>query len=91
MADAARADHDNAGTRQNLGWLRSVPKREFTYKDYKTWGDDIRVELIDGLVYMMASPGEWHQWVLGNLFAQLSNFLKGKKCTPYVSPFQESY
>ena len=87
MADAARADYDDVKPRQNPVWLKLVPKRELTYKDYKTWDDDIRVELIDGLVYMMASPDEWHQWALGDLFEQLKNLLRGRKCTPYAAPF----
>ena len=42
--------------------LDKVPYNGFTYREYKRW-EETRVELIDGLVYMMASPNEWHQWV----------------------------
>jgi len=66
-------------------WMKT--KREFVWNDYVKWDDDIRVELFDGLVYMMASNDEWHQWTVGELCMQLSDFLKGKKCTPYVAPF----
>jgi Uma2 family endonuclease len=51
------------------------------------WGDDVRVEMIDGLVYMMAAPDEWHQWVVGNMYRQLYDVLEGKPCTPYIAPF----
>ena len=69
-------------------WLRvPVPFGGYTYRDYKTWDDTIRVELVDGMVYMMASPDEWHQWVSGSIYRQLGNQLEGKKCTPYDAPF----
>ena len=54
-----------------------------TYKDYKIIPDDIRCELIDGVIYMMASADEMHQWISGELFTQLKNQLLSKKCTPY--------
>ena len=84
MADAMRADYED--TRQIPSWLKPPLKREYSYKDYKNWEEDIRVELFDGMVYMMASPGEWHQWVMTELWKQLDNILAGKKCTPYVAP-----
>ena len=64
---------------------------KMTYKDYKIIPDDIRCELIDGVIYLMASADEMHQWISGELLAQLKNQLQGKKCTPYsefdVRPF----
>jgi Uma2 family endonuclease len=56
---------------------------KMVYKDYKIIPDDIRCELIDGVIYMMASADEMHQWISGELFSQLKNQLQGKKCTPY--------
>ena len=64
-----------------------IPIREYTYNDYLLWDDDVRRELIDGVVYQMASPSEWHQWVTGNIYRQLGSQLDGKKCTPYTAPF----
>ena len=54
-----------------------------TYKEFKTWGD-IRVELFNGMVYMMASSDEWHCWVQSNIIKQLSVQLEGKKCSVYA-------
>ena len=68
-------------------WLKVHKHRGFTYKDYLSWDDDIRVELINGMVYMMAGTSEWHQSTLGDLFFQLKQFLKDKPCKPYVAPF----
>jgi Uma2 family endonuclease len=66
-------------------WMKE--KKGFCWNDYVKWGDDVRVEMLDGLVYMMGSPDEWHQWVAGNMYSQLVNFLEGKQCTPYMAPF----
>ena len=64
-----------------------IPIREYNYNDYISWDDDVRRELIDGVVYQMASPSEWHQWVTMEISRQLGNFLEGKKCTTYIAPF----
>jgi len=61
--------------------------RKYTYSDYLKWDDDIRYELIDGVPYAMSAPTVKHQGTLGNLFAQLHSFLKGKQCKVYLSPF----
>jgi len=68
-------------------WMKA--KRGFCWNDYVRWDDDVRVgrvELFDGLVYMMAAPDEWHQWVVGELAVQLAHFLEGKSGTPYIAP-----
>ena len=69
-------------------WMKAL--RGFCWNDYVKWDDDVRVgrvELFDGLVYMMAAPDEWHQWMVGELYMQLRQFLEGKPCTPYIAPF----
>jgi len=59
----------------------------YTYADYVTWDDDQRWELIDGEAYLMSVPIRIHQELIGNLFYQLKNFLKGKHCKVYMAPF----
>ena len=49
-------------------------------------GKEERCELIDGVIYMMASPSVEHQNIAGNIYAELRNYLKGKKCRPFISP-----
>ena len=74
--------------RQYPAYLKTAaPFGGYTYKEYKKWDDDIRVELVDGMVYMMAGPDEWHQWVSADVALQLGVQLRGKKCTPYSAPF----
>ena len=63
-------------------------KKHYTYADYCTWEDGRRWELIDGAAYAM-SPGAsfGHQSISGEIFRQLSNFLKGKSCKAFIAPF----
>ena len=64
------------------------PNKRYTYADYATWGEGVRCELIDGVVYDM-SPAPWwgHQDVSGHLFGQLFIFLDGKPCKVFHAPF----
>ena len=59
----------------------------YTYEDYCTWDDDQRWELIDGIAYAMSAPTVQHQDVGGNLYVQLTLFLKGKTCKAFIAPF----
>ena len=61
--------------------------RKYTYSDYLEWDDDVRYELIDGVPYALSAPTVRHQEMLGHVFAQLYNFLKGKQCKVYLAPF----
>ncbi|GHV32946.1 hypothetical protein FACS18949_05600 [Clostridia bacterium] len=40
--------------------------QRYTYKEYLTWDDDKRYELIDGIPYMPVAPSVRHQSLLGN-------------------------
>ena len=59
----------------------------YTYAEYAKWPEAVRCELIDGIIYMMSSPTEWHQDMVMELAVQLNIFLKGKKCKIIISPF----
>jgi len=59
---------------------------EYTYEDYDSWDDGVRCELIDGVVCMMVPPSIWHQEMIGNIFYEIKNYLKGEKCKVFVSP-----
>ena len=61
--------------------------QHFTYKDYCEWPDGERWELIDGAAYAMAAPSEAHQIVLGEIFGQLRDALKGNPCKVFIAPF----
>jgi len=67
----------------------AVPEynKHYTYADYITWTGDERWEIIEGIPIKMDSPSSQHQSILGELFGQIWNFLKGKPCKVYLSPF----
>lgn len=48
-----------------------------------------RYELIDGDIVALASPGELHQRILGEVFAELRNYIRNNMgdCRPFVAPF----
>ena len=63
-------------------------EKRYTYDDYMTWDDDVRRELIDGIIYDMSpAPGSGHQSISMDLSNQLYNFLKGKTCKVFQAPF----
>ena len=60
----------------------------YTYGDYRQWTGNDRFELIEGHAYAMApAPARRHQEVLGEVFRQVSNALKGQLCRPFIAPF----
>jgi len=66
-----------------------VPQEEgqYTYADYLAWPEDERVEIIDGVLYMQATPSPEHQEISMNLATQIAVYLKGKSCKVYAAPF----
>jgi Uma2 family endonuclease len=64
-----------------------APKDHYTFADCLTWGENERIEIINGEAVMMAPPTRIHQEISGELFRQLANFLEGKKCKVYAAPF----
>lgn len=68
----------------------ALPQREqeyYTLADALEWDESERIELIYGTLVMMSSPGRIHQEIFGELFGQLRDYLKGKKCRVYAAPF----
>ena len=64
-----------------------APKDHYTFADCLTWGENERIEIINGEAVMMSPPTRIHQEISGELFRQLANFLEGKKCKVYPAPF----
>lgn len=61
---------------------------KYTFKDYLTWDDGNRWEIIEGAPYCMSLAPTWkHQKVSGELFRQIANYLTGKSCLIFVAPF----
>lgn len=47
----------------------------------------LRMELLNGEIYIMTSPNVDHQEILGRLYLIFSEYFKGKKCRAFLSPF----
>ena len=61
--------------------------KRYTFADALTWDESERIEIINGEAFMMAPPSRLHQEISGELFGQLRDYLKGKKCKVYHAPF----
>ena len=61
---------------------------EYTVEDYLAWPEDERVELIDGVIYEMASPIDRHQLIASEIGNILRNFIKENQgeCIPFSAP-----
>ena len=61
---------------------------EYTLEDYLALPDEQRVELIDGVFYVMFSPSIPHQLISGELYRIISNHIreKGGNCIPFIAP-----
>ncbi|MBR1899795.1 MAG: Uma2 family endonuclease [Lachnospiraceae bacterium] len=65
------------------------PKQgRYTLEDYYALPEERRVELIDGVIYDMASPTGYHQLIAGELYAAFLSYIRSKKgsCMPFISP-----
>ena len=71
------------------GCVMALPAKQigYTFADCLTWNEDMHVEIINGELFMMATPSSRHQEISGELFRQLANFLEGKPCKVYPAPF----
>jgi Uma2 family endonuclease len=62
--------------------------QEYSYADYLQWTFEDRLEIIKGKLFKMSpAPSRIHQKLSGEIFRELSNFLKGKPCETYSAPF----
>lgn len=52
---------------------------KYTFADYLTWDSPERYELVDGEAVMLAAPRPTHQEISGAIYAQIWNYLEGKK------------
>ena len=64
---------------------------KFTYAEYSLWPDDERWELINGIAYNMSpAPTSTHQRLCGNLFTEISIFLKKNPANPLLHPLMST-
>lgn len=60
----------------------------FTIEDYCALPDDVRMELIDGYLIKMEAPSCPHQYLVGEAFHQIADYIHKNKgrCRPLSSP-----
>jgi Uma2 family endonuclease len=62
-------------------------QRRYNWRDYQSWSDEQRWEIIGGEVFSMSpSPGSRHQRILRELAHQMTAHFKGKRCEPFIAP-----
>jgi Uma2 family endonuclease len=66
--------------------LARSTRTDFTYADYLRIPENVRSEVHDGVIKLMATPSVTHQMVAMSLCAQLYNFLRGKPCKVIPTP-----
>ena len=73
---------------KDMGLEKEKTDHKFTYKEYSTWPEDERWELIDGTAYNMSTaPTSRHQEISGELYFQIKLFLKKHNCKTFSAPF----
>lgn len=58
----------------------------YTYADLLTWDDGKRYELYDGEPVALASPLIPYQRISAELYVQLHEYLRGKRCEAFYAP-----
>lgn len=61
--------------------------KTYSYADYYSWTFDERVELINGRLFNLYSPGTEHQRLSGRISVSFYNYLKGKPFEVFTAPF----
>jgi len=73
---------------ERMGNPALEPNERFTYRNYRTWPDSERWELIGGRAWAMSpAPRLRHQEVLGRLFSDMKVFLRTRPCRVFIAPF----
>ncbi len=83
--DSNRVKEGAAEYRTNGGWV--------TYEEFLELveASEQRFELIDGVIYNLASPSYKHQHIVHEIHGAFYNWFKGKKCIPLTSPFDITF
>lgn len=67
--------------------MNQPPARKVSYKEYLTWLDEPRYEIINGIPIMHAAPSRQHQQIITRLVGELYAIFKGENCEVYKAPF----
>ncbi|GHV75366.1 hypothetical protein AGMMS49942_01870 [Spirochaetia bacterium] len=67
--------------------LLQEKENHYTYADVLAWDEDFRAEIVNGEVYAMSPPITIHQRIVRKLTIKIGNYLEGKTCEVFPSPF----
>ena len=69
--------------------MELTKRKKYTVHDIYDLPEDVRMELIDGILYDMAAPSSRHQRIVFQLGRKLADFLDARKggCEVFVAPF----
>lgn len=89
IRDTVTDCHTLPGTVMERAKEYGYGSRKASYDEFLELTKDTeqRYEYIDGEIYLLASPKTVHQIVLTELFVIFYNWFKGKKCRPFVAPY----
>lgn len=83
--DADAVKEEQSEYRSSGSWVSYEEFLELTEESEQ------RFELIDGIIYNLASPSYKHQHAVHELHGTFYNWFKGKKCVPLTSPFDVTF
>ena len=89
LYDEIGKDMEVPAIREDLKpYLAGKRQGEFTVKEYNAMPEEQRVELIDGVIYYMATPVAGHQGIVDEIRENFNQFIKKKqgKCFTLTSP-----
>jgi Uma2 family endonuclease len=75
----------NEETRKVAEALREY--KRYTVDEFMSWDENVRAELYDGELRLMAGTTTRHQRVLNRINVQLSLFLRGRPCEVFPAPY----
>ena len=73
----------------NMNYRKNLPIKKIKAKEFLEFTKDKeeRYELIDGTIYLMASPAMDHQRMSLFFGRKLGDYLEGKPCEVFIAPF----
>ena len=74
---------------KDINGFKQKKQGEYTIEDYYQLPDDVRAELIDGVIYLMTAPLSEHQLAAGEIYHQLKSCAEEHEmsCIPAIAPF----
>jgi Uma2 family endonuclease len=71
------------------GVLPLDENEQYTYADYLRWFDDVRRELINGIIHVMSAPWTKHARTSGRLCREITAFIEEHRgsCEVFSAPF----